>query len=296
MCTRASSIRSTYTTSSAKTKFLIPQRIVGGASIHHPAQYNALTVIDSSKNNNIGKSGGPGCKQWGSKTSWLFNRSSAATANTSKSLSTVTATAAATNAANDWRSTKNIPNCPKVYYNNEHSATAMQSNAKKNASNKNVYFQPVNQQVPMANSQDDISKQCCCQQYQNNFLGTSHITNLNGTRRLSNTDLEQLQLNGGGGGGAASGMGSGTSLGGVSGSCGICGGSVNGDDDSLSDVDFRKSIIKINNIYNSCRDAVYGNSQSKGYSMADANEEKYSLVDCHGNAMKLTLNEDEVIL
>lgn len=284
MCTRASSIRSTYTTASTKTKFLIPQRIVGGASVHHPAQYNALTVIDSSKNNNIGKKCDNGCKQWGAKSSWLFNRNSASAANTSRGLSTVTAATATP--ANDWRSTKNIPNCPKVYYNNDQAAVAVASNANKITTNKNVYFQPVNQQVPMATSHDDISKNCCCQQYQNNFLGTNHITNLNGTRRLSNTDLEQIQL------------GSGTSLGsGVGGgSCGVCSGSVNGDDDSLSDVDFRKSIIKINNIYNSCRDAVYGNSQSKGFSMADANEEKYSLVDCHGNAMKLTLNEDEVIL
>lgn len=73
MYTRASSIRSNYTTqSSTKTKFLIPQRIVGGNDTFQ--QYNALHMTDSSnnhvKNNNI-MNGNQ--NHWTMKSSWLFN-------------------------------------------------------------------------------------------------------------------------------------------------------------------------------------------------------------------------------
>lgn len=271
MCTRASSIRSTYTMASTKTKFLIPQRIVGhgsGSTVHHPAHYNALGTLDSARNNNVAKNCGNGCRQWGNRTTWLFNKALAAGSNKSRSTAAGVASKAATTttvktaseAGGDWRSSKNIPNCPKVYYNNDH-GTTVQLQSTKGASNKNVYFQPVASDI----TTDDISKKCCCQQYQNNFptAGSNLVGGeTNGVpRRLSNTDLEQLQQQ-----------------------QQQQNGSINGDDDSLSDVDFRKSIIKINNIYNNCRDAGF------------CNEEKYALVDCHGNAMRLALNEDEVVL
>lgn len=71
MYTRASSIRSNYTTVSAKTKFIIPQRIVGGQdSIQH---YNALHIADTSslmKNNNVMN----GNHNWTVKTSWPYNQ------------------------------------------------------------------------------------------------------------------------------------------------------------------------------------------------------------------------------
>lgn len=76
MYTRASSIRSNYTTSSAKTKFMIPQRIVGGNdTLQH---YNALHMTDTVnstannvKNNNIMN----GNSNWNVKSPWLFNQS-----------------------------------------------------------------------------------------------------------------------------------------------------------------------------------------------------------------------------
>lgn len=277
MCTRASSIRSTYTTATTKTKFLIPQRIVGHGSststVHHPAHYNALSTMDSSKSNNAAaRSCGNGCRQWGQKSTWLFSKASTAAGN-NKSRSTpaiatackAKVTSTGLGADGDWRSPNDIPKCPNVYYNNDHSTT-VQLQPTRSTSNKNVYFKP----IAADTTTDDISKNCCCQQYQHNFLTAS--TNLIDDagsavpRRLSNTDLKHLQQplqplqplqpND----------------------------SINGDDDSLSDVDFRKSIIKINNIYNNCRDAGY------------CNEEKFALVDCHGNTRRFALNEDEVIL
>lgn len=265
MCTRASSIRSTYTTTSTKAKLLIPQRIVshgGGPTAHHPAQYNALGALGSSKNTNVAKNCGNGCRQWGQKATWLFSRAPATDIDMQRSSATATKPPIVPNisdANDDWRSSKNIPNCPKVYYNNDH-GTILQLQNTKATSNKNVYFQP---KPAEASANDDISKKCCCQQYQNNFRTVSNNL-MDGDagglpRRLSNTDLVQLhqqQQNE----------------------------STNGDDDSLSDVDFRKSIIKINNIYNNCRETDY------------CNEEKYALVVSHGNAMRYALHEDEVIL
>lgn len=263
MCTRASSIRSTYTTASTKTKYLIPQRIVGhgsGSTVHHPAHYNALSTLDSSKNNNVAKNCGDGCRQWGQKTTWLFSKASSTGSSKSRSAPSeatpkASTTTTVSDASGDWRSSKNIPTCPKVYYNNDH-GTAVQLHQTKGTSNKNVYFQP----IAAESTTDDISKKCCCQQYQNNFLTANMIgSDTTGVpRRLSNNDLEHLQQQ--------------------------QNGSINGDDDSLSDVDFRKSIIKINNIYNNCRDAGF------------CDEEKYALVDSHGNTMRFALNEDEVIL
>lgn len=72
MYTRASSIRSNYTTTSAKTKFMIPQRIGGGNdSLQH---YNALHIVDTPvvKNNNVMN----GNHNWTVKSSWPFNQSS----------------------------------------------------------------------------------------------------------------------------------------------------------------------------------------------------------------------------
>lgn len=73
MYTRASSIRSNYTTqSSTKTKLLIPQRIGGGNDTFQ--QYNALHMTDNSnghaKNNHI-LNGNQ--SHWTMKSSWLFN-------------------------------------------------------------------------------------------------------------------------------------------------------------------------------------------------------------------------------
>lgn len=300
MCTRASSIRSTYTTTATKTKFLIPQRIVGrngnshgsngfGSTIHHPTHYKALSTFDSSKNNNVAKNGGMGGKNnhnnhnnnnnnntnnsVGQKSKWLFSKVTSTPNNRSKSTTTIPLTtmnaksmAAATDGDTDWRSTKNLSNCPQVLRNNDSRSGSILSTTRGtsplSSANKNVYFQP----IATDTATDDISKACRCQEYQNNFLSASQIR-LNGSvgsdmnalipSRPSNTDLQLQQQQTG---------------------------SHNGDDDDLSDVDFRKSIIKINNIYNNYRATNL------------CNNEKYALVDCYSNDRRLTLNDDEVVL
>lgn len=245
MCTRASSIRSTYTTSSTKTKYLIPQRIAGGSAVHHPTlqQYNALSSVDLSKNNNVTHNGGTACKQWTTKSTWLFNKTPPGTAARSSIV--------------EWCVAKNASGCPKVFYNNGHSTVT--ATARLAAPNKSSLAAATSTQVT-AESHDDISKKCCCHQYKNNFFASNNVT-----PRLSNADLEQLQQQAG---------------------------TASADEE---DVDFRKNIIKINKIYNSCRETVYGNGQSVGHDNDDI-EEKYSLVDSHGNAMKINVNEDEAIL
>lgn len=71
MYTRASSIRSNYATASAKTKFIIPQRIVGGNDTLQ--QYNSLHIADTPsvmKNNNVMN----GNHNWTAKSSWPYNQ------------------------------------------------------------------------------------------------------------------------------------------------------------------------------------------------------------------------------
>lgn len=244
MCTRASSIRSTLTTTTTKAKYLIPQRIVGNSSGHNGTHYNALTKVDSSRNNNCSKGCKNGCRQMGTKSSWLFNKSPRA--NTL-----------------DWNAEKNNASFPKVYFNSDQGTTMqLQPMNARSSPNKSVNFQALNQAIP-TESHDDISKSCCCQKY-DNLLNANQNGNLNGARRLSNAELEQLKRSSS---------------------------TTDGDD---SDSDITKSIIKINNVFNnSCRDSVFGNCQSKAINI---NDEKLLLVDSHGNSMKMRLNEDEVIL
>lgn len=100
MYTRASSIRSNYTTTSTKAKFnILPQRIVGGNdSIQH---YNALHIADTPvvKNNNVMN----GNHNWTVKSSWPFNQSSVV----------------ANGTVVEWQDKKCV--CFSKIYNNKHS-------------------------------------------------------------------------------------------------------------------------------------------------------------------------------
>lgn len=244
MCTRASSIRSTLTSTSTKAKLLIPQRIVGGASGHNGSHYNALSTVDTSKNNNSSRDCKNGCRQTGAKSSWLFGKGPR-----SNTL--------------EWDASKNAKSFPKVYFNTEQGTTMqLQPIIAKASPNKTVNFQAVNQQVS-TESHDDISKTCCCQKY-DNLLVANQNGHLNGVQRMSNAEMDQMKRS-----------------------------SPTTDGDG-SDAELHKSIIKINNVFNiSCRDGVYGNCQSRAINLKD---EKLSMVDSHGNTMKMRLNEDEVIL
>lgn len=222
MYTRASSIRSNYTTSSAKAKLMIPQRIVtGNGSVHH---YNALHLVDQSiKNNNVMNANNSNINNnWTTKSSWLF-------AGTPQSIKN--------EAIVEWQDKRNCVCFPNVYYKNNNSMstiittmatpTTATGPATTNSGNKSVLYQPI------AVASDLNGKNCGCQQSMRKLT-------LNGDyRRISNTQLQRMN-----------------GIGPVLTECEkpIDNNLNDNDDDDDGDVDFKKSIITINNIYNSCRD------------------------------------------
>lgn len=206
MYTRASSIRSNYTTSSSKSKIMIPQRISGNGSLQH---YNALHLTDtvaSMKNNNIVNGNCVGTianVNWSSKSSpWLLNQMPTTT----------------NGSMVEWQDKKNIMYCKA-----NHLANCTTTKIP-NASSKNVLYEPICTQTKMCDS-SDISHNCCCQSLRKN-LSKSNL-NDNELRATISTLPEDDDDD--------------------------CGGDE-------GDEDFRKSIIRINNMYNSCRDV---NSSSR---------------------------------
>lgn len=233
MYTRASSIRSNYTTTSTKAKLMIPQRIVAGnGSIHH---YNALHLVDQSiKNNNVvNANNGNINNNWTTKSSWLFNPSPPTVKN---------------DAIVEWQDKRNCVCFPSVYYKGNNSmsmiktttatpATASAPTTTTNSTNKNVLYQPIGVQLIAQDAHTHLNgRNCSCQQ------STRKRFAVNGDfRRVSNTELQRMNMNG---------------IGPVLTECekNIDSSLNDDDDDDNDDVDFKKSVITINNIYNSCRD------------------------------------------
>lgn len=228
MYTRASSIRSNYTTSSSKSKFLIPQRIVGGnSSLQH---YNALHMTDSTpKNNNIVNAHCGNNHNCNAKSSWLFNQ-------TPTNSSVV-----------EWQDKKNGVCLPKVYYKgcgNSTCSTTMvppPSSTATTTTSKFFLYEPIDMQMKKLASPQEIGKKsCCCHQLTKN-LSKNSLRDNNDIRRMSNTEIEQMHLRG-----TISPLAEDDA--------------DEYDDADEGDEDFRKSIIRINNIYNSCRDVNNGAS------------------------------------
>lgn len=208
---------------------MIPQRIVtGNGSVHH---YNALHLADQSmKNNNLmNANNGNINTNWATKSSWLFTASPATIKN---------------DAIVEWQDKRNCVCFPNVYYKNNNSmptikttttvATTVSSPLATNSTNnKNVLYQPI--AASDGHSHLNGNKNCGCQQVSGKRFS------LNGDfRRVSNTEIQRMNVNG---------------IGPVLTECeklADCHLDEDGDDDD--DVDFKKSIITINNIYNSCRD------------------------------------------
>lgn len=221
MYTRASSIRSNYTTTSTKAKFMIPQRIVGGNdTMQH---YNALNIADAPtvKNNNIMN----GNHNWTAKSSWPFNQSPAM----------------ANGTVVEWQDKKCV--CfSKIYCkDNDHlsctttmtKATSIPLAAK---NNKNTLLEPLANNTKAASlySNEAMTKNCYC------YQGRKTICKENNFDRelccMAKTPVEWEQMN-------------------------LCKPECStnkfkhderGDnDDDGDDTDFRNEIIRINNIYNS---------------------------------------------
>lgn len=209
MYTRASSIRSNYTTSTTtKAKFVAPQRNNGTSASGHP--YNALHAMDDApKNNNVLNSQFTN-NNWNPKSTWLFDPAVAST------------NATMTNDPNEKKQCVCFPKvCYKMGNHTTTGTTATSGPAKK------LLYESVA-------STDDIAKSGYCQPVTNSLANPIGATE-NRATRLSNTELEYMQTRR----------------------------SVtpqtesDADDvgDAEGEVDFRKSIIRINNIYNSCREA-----------------------------------------
>lgn len=184
MYTRASSIRSNYTTStSSKAKFMLPQRIVGGnGSIQH---YNALHATDTTvlKNNNIvnAQCGTNNNNNWNTKSAWLLNQT-AANGNSNGSSMV------------EWRDDrKHCGIClPKVCYKNANATNGTAIITTNGKHSKNFLYDIAKTDV------NEAEKTCCCQPLSNNIhqLNGQPPRIDNDVRRISNMEMEQMQTRG----------------------------------------------------------------------------------------------------
>lgn len=223
MYTRASSIRSNYTTSSSsKAKCMLPQRIVGGSgSIQH---YNTLHATDATvlKNNNVVNAHcGANNNNWNMKSTWLFSQTPAIENSNGSSVV-------------EWHGDRKHCMClPKVCY----------KNGKTTNGSVVITKHSKNFLGDMASDETrDATQTCCCQPLSNNYQPKSQQRIDNDVRSILNTEVEHMHA-----GGTISPLPENDGD----------GGNDDGDED---DVDFRKSIIRINNIYNSCRDMNNGHA------------------------------------
>lgn len=218
MYTRASSIRSNYTTTSAKPKCMIPQRIgSGNDSLQH---YNAIHLSDTPavKNNNVEN----GNHSWSMKPSWPFNQSSVV----------------ANSTVVEWQDKKCV--CfSKIYCNgNEHpSCTTTMAKANSiqlSAPNRNALLEPLahTMNTSLLYSHDKTKNCCCCQGRKSNRKDNLFDSDLccvsKETAVWESVKLRKTE----------------------------CGGNKSShdkhDDDDIADddTDFQNEIIRINNIYN----------------------------------------------
>lgn len=252
MYTRASSIRSNYTTSSSsKAKFMLPQRIVGGnGSVQH---YNTLHATDTTvlKNNNVVNAhcGANNNNNWNTKSTWLFSQTPA---NGNGNGSSVV----------EWHGDRKHCMClPKVCYKNGSATNGSTVITKAAKHSKNFLYDM------STDDARDAEKTCCCQPLSNNNQLRLQQRIDNDVRRITNTEVEHMHA------------------------CGTISplpesDDVDGNDDGdEDDVDFRKSIIRINNIYNSCRDMnnTYVNDSDKILFMNNGHHQL-----CHNATIKMT--------
>lgn len=252
MYTRASSIRSNYTTASTKTKFMIPQRIVGGnESLQH---YNALQIADTPamKNNNVMN----GNHNWTSvKSSWPFNQTSMV----------------ANGTVVEWQDKKCV--CfSKIYCkSNEHpSCTTTMAKASSiplsMQNNKiNTLIEPLTNNMNTATTiySHDTAKNCC---HCHDQRKTHCKQNIFDTERrcmptTTAVEWEQMKL-------------CTTDSGANKFKCDVKHENNDDDDDNdgTDDTDFAREIIRINNIYNNCNASVNANATCQGESLTAANE------------------------
>lgn len=251
MYTRASSIRSNYTTTntSTKTKFMMPQRIVGGNdSLQH---YNALRISNDTpvvKNNNIMN----GNHNW--TKSWPFNQSSVV------GNSTVV----------EWQDKKCV--CfSKIYCKgNDHPSctTAMKRPTTIEQNNKNTLLEPLtanNVKTATIYSHDTTAKHCCCCQgrksiCKDNNIFDSELCRMTTTKSTTN-EWEQINLCKPE---CSANKFKNDEPGDIVVTAAVTNANIADDDDDNDgdDTDFRNEIIRINNIYNNCN-ANTNNGEAK---------------------------------
>lgn len=254
MYTRASSIRSNYTTSStSKAKCLLPQRIVGGnGSIQH---YNTLHMTDNGalKNNNVVNAHCGGSNNWNAKSSWLLNQSPVIG---NQNGSTVV----------EWRGDRKHCIClPKVCYKNSNTTNGSANITRTLKHSINSLYDMVSDETK------EPEKSCCCQPIPHNNQLKSQQRIDNDVRRILNTEVERMHA-----------RGTISPLPENDADDDDDDDDEDNDDGDQDDVDFRKSIIRINNIYNSCRDMNNGHAHEAD-KILFTNSAHHQL--CH-NAMK----------
>ncbi|XP_055323157.1 tachykinin-like peptides receptor 99D [Sitodiplosis mosellana] len=251
MYTRASSIRSNYTTTSTKTKFMIPQRIVGGNdSLQH---YNALHIADPPvvKNNNVMN----GNHNWTVKSSWqsAFNQSPVV----------------ANGTVVEWQDKKCVcfskiyckgtdhPGCTATTTTTT-KTTAIPLTSAQN--NKNALLEPLTNNVKTGSiySHDTAKNCCCCCQGRKTICKDNNIFDSE-LCCMPKTAAEWEQVN-------------------------LCKAECSAnnkhfkcderdediDDNDGDDTDFRNEIIRINNIYNNCNANANTNANDNANTNAEA--------------------------
>lgn len=235
MYTRASSIRSNYTTTSTKTKFMIPQRIVGGNdSLQH---YNTLHIADTAgiKNNNVMN----GNHNWSVKSSW-------------QSAYNPTQTVVANGTVVEWQDKKCV--CfSKIYCKgNDHPSCTTTTMTKATTipltvqNNKNnTLLEPLtNNQVKTASIYShDTTKNCsCCQGHKTickeNIFDAELCCMPKTTAEWEQVNLCKAEC---------SAMVANNKF-----KCDERDEDIDDNDGDTDNVDFRNEIIRINNIYNNC--------------------------------------------
>lgn len=210
---------------------MLPQRIVGAnGSIQH---YNTLHMTDNGalKNNNVVNAHCGGNNNWNTKSSWLLSQTPAIGNHNG---STVV----------EWRGDRKHCMClPKVCYKNSHTTNGSSIITKTVKHSKNSLYDMASDETK------DPEKTCCCQPISHNNQLKSQQRCDNDVRRISNTEVERMHVRG-----TISPL--------PENDADDDDNDVDGyhDDGDQDDVDFRKSIIRINNIYNSCRDMNNGHA------------------------------------
>lgn len=231
---------------------MLPQRIVGGnGSIQH---YNTLHTTDNTilKNNNVVNAHCGGNNNWNKKSTWLFSQTPVIGNNSSL--------------VTEWHGDRKHCICaPKMCYKSGHTTNDSAIITKTEKHTKNFLCETA------ADDGKDGEKTCCCQPSTNNNQLQSHQRIDNDMQRISNTEVELMH-------------------GRVTISplpedddCDDC-----DDGDEEDDVDFRKSIIRINNIYNSCRDMNNGHANDSE-KIVFMNNTHHQL--CHNNSMTKMTND-----